>query len=116
MQIHLRCLVEYLLQLQKLCLALHKDMDNLCSEYSGLYIDSYFLCPHCLLTESNTPTKRPITDMVSRCQRSLELVPCDPTTSGSIQIPAALIFLRLFGKLFSSSDLLGIWKIDTSST
>ena len=48
MQIHLRCLAEYLLRLQKLCLALHKDMDNLCSEYSGLYIDSYFLCPHCL--------------------------------------------------------------------
>ena len=34
MQIHLRCLAEYLLKLQKLCLALHKDMDNLCSEYS----------------------------------------------------------------------------------
>ena len=102
MQIHLRCSLDNLLQLQKMCLALHNDMDNLCSEYSGLYIDSYFPCPHCLLTESNTPTKRPIADIVARCERSLELVPCDPTTPGSIQIPAALIFLRLFGKSFSS--------------
>ena len=103
MQIHLRCFAEYLLRLQKLCLALHKDMDNLCSEYSGLYIDSYFLCPHCLSTESKTPTERPIADIVARCERSLELVPCDPMTPGSILIPAALIFLRLFGKSFSSS-------------
>ena len=63
MQIHLRCSIKNLLQLQKLCLALHKDMDNLCSEYSGLYIDSYFLCPHCLLVGSVEPTKRPTTDI-----------------------------------------------------
>ena len=116
MQINLRCFPENLLQLQNLCLALHKDMDYLCSEYSGLYIDSYFLCPHCLSTESNTPTKRPITDIVACCGRSLKLVPCDPMTPGSILIPAALIFLRLFSKPFSSSVLLGKRQIDTSHT
>ena len=58
MQIHLRCSIKDLLQLQKLYLALHQDMDNLCNEYSGLYIDSYFLCPHCLLVGSADPTKR----------------------------------------------------------
>ena len=99
MQIHLRCFPENLLQLQNLCLALHKDMDNLCSEYSGLYIDSYYLCPHCFLTKSNTPTKRPTADIILD-HKGLELVPCDPNTFGSIQIPAALIFLRLFGKSF----------------
>ena len=98
MQIHLRCSIENMLPLQKLCLALHHDMDNLCSEYSGLYIDSYLLCPHCLFAGSARPTKRPITDIAADCKGSLELVPCDPSTPGSIQIPAALIFLRLFGK------------------
>ena len=63
MQIHLRCSIKNLLQLQKLCLTLHQDMDNLCNEYSGLYIDFYFLCPHCLITGSVEPTKRPITDI-----------------------------------------------------
>ena len=48
MQIHLRCPVDRLLQLQKLCLSLHTDMDKLCSEYSGLYIDSYLLSALCL--------------------------------------------------------------------
>ena len=105
MQIHLRCSIENMLPMQKLCLALHQDMDNLCSEYSGLYIDSYLLCPHCLLTGSTKPTKRPITGIAADCNRSLELVPCDPSTPGSIQIPAALIFLRLFGKFLYS----GLW-------
>ena len=107
MQIHLRCSIKNILPLQKLCLALHQDMDNLCSEYSGLYIDSYLLCPHCLFTGSVEPTKRPITDIAADCERSLELVPCDPSTPGSIQIPAALIFLRLFGKFLYS----GFWVV-----
>ena len=99
MQIHLRCSIDNLLQLQKLCLALHKDMDNLCMEYSGLYIDCYLLCPHCLLTGSTNPTKRSATTVDEKV--SLQWVPCDPSTPGSVQIPAALIFLRLFGS-FSS--------------
>ena len=99
MQIHLRCTIENLLQLQKLCLALHKDMDNLCNEYSGLYIDCYLLCPHCLLIDSKVPTKRPSTDIDEKV--SLMWVPCDPSSSGSVQIPAALIFLRLFGSFLS---------------
>ena len=97
MQIHLRCSIENLLPLQKLCLSLHKEMDNLCKEYPGLYIDCYFLCPHCLLTGSTTPTKRPTTDIVTDHKTSLELVPCDPHSPGSVQIPAALIFLLLLG-------------------
>ena len=104
MQIHLRCSIKNLLQLQKLCLALHKDMDNLCSEYSGLYIDSYFLCPHCLLVGSVEPTKRPTTDIDQKV--SMECVPCDPFTSGSVQIPAALIFPRLCGIRFHQFILL----------
>ena len=99
MQINLRCSIKNLLQLQRQCLVLHQDMDNLCSEYSGLYIDSYFLCPHCLLAGSVEPTKRPTTDIDQKV--SVECVPCDPFTPGSVQIPAALIFLRLFGR-FSS--------------
>ena len=82
MQIHLRCSIENLLLLQKLCLSLHKEMDNLCKEYPGLYIDSYFLCPHCLLIGSTTPTKRPTTDIVLDHKTSLELVPCDPHSPG----------------------------------
>ena len=98
MQIHLRCSIKDLLQLQKLYLALHQDMDNLCNEYSGLYIDSYFLCPHCLLAGSVEPTKRPTTDIDQKV--SVECVPCDPFTPGSVQIPAALIFPRLCGIRF----------------
>ena len=40
MQIQLRSPVDNFMHLQKLCLSLHKDMDQLCIEYSGLYIDS----------------------------------------------------------------------------
>ena len=99
MQIHLRCSIDNLLQLQKFCLTLHKDMDNLCSEYSGLYIDCYLPCPHCLLTGSTAPTKRSTTIVDEKV--SLQWVPCDPSTPGSTQIPAALIFLRLFGTLYT---------------
>ena len=98
MQIHLRCSIDNLLQLQKIYLVLYQDMDNLCNEYSGLYIDSYFVCPHCLLAGSMEPTKRPITDIDQKV--SVEWVPCDTSTPGSVQIPAALIFLRLFGSFY----------------
>ena len=99
MQIHLRCSPDNLLQLQKLYLTLHKDMDNLCNEYSGLYIDCYLLCPHCLLIGSTAPTKRSVINVNEKVP--LKVVPCDPSTPGSVQIPAALIFLHLFGS-FSS--------------
>ena len=102
--IHVRCSIEDLYRLQRLCLALHQDMDNLCNEYSGLYIDCYFLCPHCLLAGSTNPTERPTSDIVLE-HKGLESVPCDPFTPGSIQIPAALIFLRLFGKSVYSKCL-----------
>ena len=69
--------------------------DGLCSEYSGLYIDSYLLCPHCLLMGSKTPTKRASTDIDD--EAPLDRVPCDSYTPGSVEIPAVLIFLRLFG-------------------
>ena len=95
MQIHLRCSIDNLLQLQKLCLTLHENIDNLCNEYSGLYIDCYLLCPHCLLAGSTVPTKRSATIVDEKV--SLQWVPCDPSTPGSAQIPAGLIFLRLFG-------------------
>ena len=95
MQIHLRCSPDNLLQLQKLYLTLHMDMDNLCNEYSGLYIDCYLLCPHCLLIGSTAPTKRSVINVNEIVP--LKFVPCDPSTPGSVQIPAALIFLRLFG-------------------
>ena len=101
MQIHLRCSIDNLLQLQQLCLDLHKDMDNLCNEYSGLYIDCYLLCPHCLLIGSTAPTKR--SAMTVEEKVSLEWVPCDPSTPGSVQIPAALIFLSLLGRFLSIS-------------
>ena len=101
MQIHLRCSIWNLLRLQRVFLALHQDMGNLCSEYSGLYIDSYFLCPHCLLVGSMTPTQRSVASINEKV--SLQWVPCDPFTPGSVQIPAALIFLRLFGKFLSLS-------------
>ena len=84
------------MQLQKLCLSLHKDMDQLCTEYSGLYVDSYFHCPHCVLLGSTSPTKRPLSDFVQ--DASVDWVPCDQQTTGSDPIPAALIFLRLLGK------------------
>ena len=100
MQIHLRCPIDKLIQLQKLCLALHRDMDNLCMEYSGLYIDCNFSCPHCLLVGSTTPTKRSATNIDDEI--SLECVPC--SVPGSVQIPAALIFLRLLGKFGQHFD------------
>ena len=100
MQIHMRSPIQNFLQLQKLCLVLHQDMDKLSSEYSGLYIDSYLLCPHCLLTQSMTPIKRPLSDLDAK--DSLDWVPCDPSTPGSVQIPAALVFLTLCGKSLAS--------------
>ena len=96
MQIHLRCTFENIFELQKLCVALHQDIDDLCIEYSGLYIDSYLLCPHCLSVGSEKPTKRPAACIDEKVP--LDWVPCDPFTPGSDKIPAALIFLRLLGQ------------------
>ena len=94
MEIHIRCFIDDILELKDFILSVHQDMGNLCKEYPGLYIDSYFWCPHCIFTGSTTPTKRPLSEIDGK--ESLDWVPCDPFTPGSVQIPVELIFLRLF--------------------
>ena len=96
MEIHIRCFIEDILELKNLFLSVHQDISALCKEYPGLYIDSYFWCPHCLFTGSAKATKRPLNDINRK--KSLDWVPCDPFTPGSVQIPAAIIFLQLFGQ------------------
>ena len=97
MQIHLRSPISLLLKLKDLLLALYHDMENLCSELPGLVVDTYFLCPHCLMYRRKNPTKKSAKLLTEPCSVKLDNVPCNPRDLESEKIPAAIIFLTLLG-------------------
>ena len=99
LQIHLRTAFSHLPKLQLVLLDLYKDMNNLCSELPRVLVDAYFLCPHCLLTKSLSPRKRPIKQLGDTCSRKVDTVLCDPGSVDSVQFPAALVYLELLRKL-----------------
>ena len=69
LQIHLRTAFKHLPKLQLVILDLYKDLQNLCSELPRVVVDAYFLCPHCLLTKSPDPRKRPVKQLDDTCPK-----------------------------------------------
>lgn len=95
MQIHLRSPISHLLKLKDLLLALYHDMENLCSELPGLVVDAYFLCPHCLMSRKEKPTRKSMKLLAEACSVKLDSVPCNPADIESEKIPTAMIFLTV---------------------
>ena len=96
-EIHLRSPYSHLLKIKRLLFVLYDDLKTLCSELPGLVVNTYFLCPHCLLSRHETP-KRKHTKQLPE-SHPLDWVPCDPNDMESEKLPAAMIFLGLLGKL-----------------
>ena len=96
-QIHLRCAYSHMLKLKRLLFALYNDIEALCSELPGLVVNTYFLCPHCLLTRQEKPKRKHIKQLLE--SHPLDWLPCDPSDLESEKLPAAMIFLGLIGKL-----------------
>ena len=95
-EIHLRCTYSHMLKLKRLLFVLYHDLEAPCSELPGLVVNTYFLCPHCLLTREENP-KRKHTKQLSE-SHPLDWMPCDPSDMESEKLPAAMIFLGLLGK------------------
>ena len=95
-EIHLRCAFSHLLKLKRLLFVLYNDLETLCSELPGIVVNAYFLCPHCLLSSHENPKRKHIKQLPE--SHPLDWVPCDPNDMESEKLPAAMIFLGLFGK------------------
>ena len=95
-EIHLRSAFSHLLKLKRLLFVLYNDLEALCSELPGLVVNTYFLCPHCLLSGHENPKRKHIKQLPE--SHPLDWVPCDPSDMESEKLPAAMIFLGLLGR------------------
>ncbi len=94
-----RCPVRDLTEFGAILQKIYNEINALIREYPSIVTNAYFHCPHCILTGSATPIRRPLSILEEKPLEHQMTAPCDPYTTGVTEdIPAALIYPQLLGK------------------
>ena len=93
--IELRAKSENAYQMYKLCMSVVKTIQILRKKFPGILYNEEYVCPHCILTNAETPYTIPVDEALQDYPDGTKLVYCKK--DGNTEVPAALHYPKLLG-------------------
>ena len=86
--IQMRTKTEDFGKMYKFCVLVIQNIQSLIKVFSGILYDEEHVCPHCILTNAQTPTTLPLDDALEDDPGEVRSVYCQ--NNGNIEVPAVL--------------------------
>ena len=93
--IEMKTKIENYNQMYKMCMSVVKIIQSLTKVFPGILYDEEYVCPHCILTNTQNPTTLPLDDALEGVAGETKFVYCK--NNGGTEIPAALHYPKLSG-------------------
>ena len=84
-------------QMYKLCMSVVKTIQALRKVFPGILYNEVYVCPHCILTDTEGPQTMPLNDALQVVPRGTKQVYCKK--DDSMEVPAALHYPKLLGNI-----------------
>ena len=84
-------------QMYKLCMSVVKTIQALRKVFPGILFNEVYVCPHCILTDTEGPQTMPLDDALQVVPHGTKQVYCKK--DDSMEVPAALHYPKLLGNI-----------------